>query len=74
LPNGAEDIADCQPVYETLPGWTDSTVGITDYQKLPPQAQAYLKRIEEVTGVPIHMISTSPDRDHTILIRDPFQP
>jgi adenylosuccinate synthase len=57
-----------------MPGWTDSTVGITDYQKLPPQAQAYLKRIEEVTGVPIHMISTSPDRDHTILIRDPFQP
>ena len=74
LPNGAEDIADCQPVYETMSGWSVSTVGITDYHKLPPQAQAYLKRIEEVTGVPIHMISTSPDRDHTILIRDPFQP
>jgi adenylosuccinate synthase len=71
---GADDIADCQPVYETLPGWTDSTVGITDYNRLPVQAQAYLRRIEEVTGVPIHMISTSPDRDHTILIRDPFQP
>jgi len=74
LPNGAEDIADCQPVYETMSGWSVSTVGITDYHKLPPQAQAYLKRIEEATGVPIHMISTSPDRDHTILIRDPFQP
>jgi adenylosuccinate synthase len=74
LPNGAEDIADCHPVYETLPGWSDSTVGITQYEKLPAQAQAYLQRIEEVTGVPIHMISTSPDRDHTILIRDPFQP
>jgi adenylosuccinate synthase len=49
-------------------------VGITDYNRLPVQAQAYLRRIEEVTGVPIHMISTSPDRDHTILIRDPFQP
>ncbi|MFM7801873.1 MAG: adenylosuccinate synthetase, partial [Limnohabitans sp.] len=60
--------------YETLPGWTDSTVGITELARLPVQAQAYLKRIEEVTGVPIHMISTSPDRDHTILIRDPFQP
>jgi adenylosuccinate synthase len=57
-----------------MPGWTDSTVGITDRARLPVQAQAYLKRIEEVTGVPIHMISTSPDRDHTILIRDPFQP
>ena len=74
LPNGAEDIADCRPVYETLSGWSVSTVGITEYHKLPPEAQAYLKRIEEVTGVPIHMISTSPDRDHTILIRDPFQP
>jgi len=71
---GADDIADCQPVYETLPGWTDSTVGITDHAQLPAQAKAYLQRIEEVTGVPIHMISTSPDRDHTILIRDPFQP
>ena len=50
------------------------TVGITDHAQLPAQAKAYLKRIEEVTGVPIHMISTSPDRDHTILIRDPFQP
>ena len=74
LPMGADDIADCQPVYETMAGWTDSTVGITDYNRLPVQAQAYLRRIEEVTGVPIHMISTSPDRDHTILIRDPFQP
>jgi adenylosuccinate synthase len=74
LPMGADDIADCQPVYETMAGWTDSTVGITDYRRLPVQAQAYLRRIEEVTGVPIHMISTSPDRDHTILIRDPFQP
>jgi adenylosuccinate synthase len=72
LPNGAEDIADCQPVYETMPGWTDSTVGITDYAKLPPQARAYLERIAQVTGVPIHLISTSPDRDHTIMVRHPF--
>ena len=57
LPMGADDIADCEPVYETMPGWTDSTVGITDRARLPVQAQAYLKRIEEVTGVPIHMIS-----------------
>jgi len=74
LPMGADDIADCEPVYETMPGWSESTVGITDYKKLPLQAQSYLQRIEQVTGVPIHMISTSPDRDHTILIRDPFQP
>ena len=72
LPMGAEDIERCKPVYETLPGWTQSTVGVTDYDKLPEAAQRYLKRIEEVTGVPIHMISTSPDRDHTILLQDPF--
>ncbi len=72
LPMGAEEIAACKPIYETLPGWTQSTVGVTDYNKLPAAAQRYLQRIEEVTGVPIHMISTSPDRDHTILLRDPF--
>jgi adenylosuccinate synthase len=72
LPMGADDIASCKPIYETMPGWTDSTVGITDYAKLPPQARAYLERIAQVTGVPIHLISTSPDRDHTIIVRHPF--
>ncbi|MDO9357536.1 MAG: adenylosuccinate synthase, partial [Polaromonas sp.] len=72
LPMGADDIERCKPVYETLPGWTQSTVGVTDYDKLPEAAQRYLQRIEDVTGVPIHMISTSPDRDHTILLQDPF--
>jgi len=72
LPMGADDIARCKPIYESLPGWTQSTVGVTDYDKLPAAAQRYLKRIEEVTGVPIHMISTSPDRDHTILLRNPY--
>jgi adenylosuccinate synthase len=72
LPMGADDIASCKPIYETMPGWTDSTVGITDYAKLPPQARAYVERIAQVTGVPIHLISTSPDRDHTIMVRHPF--
>jgi len=72
LPMGADDIARCKPIYETLPGWSDSTVGITDYARLPQQARAYLERIAEVTGVPIHLISTSPDRDHTIMVRHPF--
>ena len=72
LPMGAEDIARCKPIYEDMPGWTQSTVGVTDYAALPPAAQRYLKRIEEVTGVPIHMVSTSPDRDHTILLRNPY--
>ncbi len=72
LPMGADDIARCEPVYETLPGWKDTTVGVTQLDQLPPAARNYLKRIEEVTGVPIHVVSTSPDRDHTILLRNPF--
>ncbi|WP_332777551.1 adenylosuccinate synthase [Polaromonas sp.] len=72
LPMGADDIARCKPIYETLPGWSQSTVGVTRYDELPVTAQQYLQRIEEVTGVPIDMISTSPDRDHTILLRNPY--
>ena len=72
LPMGADDIARCTPIYESMPGWSQSTVGVTDYDKLPPAAQQYLQRIEEVTGVPIHMVSTSPDRDHTILLKNPY--
>ena len=72
LPLGADDIARCQPIYETLPGWTESSVGVTQYDQLPLNAQRYLDRIQETTGVPIHVVSTSPDRDHTILIRHPY--
>ena len=72
LPMGADDIARCVPIYETMPGWSQSSVGVTQYDQLPPAAQRYLQRIEEVTGVPVHMISTSPDRDHTILLRNPY--
>ncbi len=72
LPMGADDIARCTPIYESMPGWSQSTVGVTDYDKLPPQAQRYLARIEQVTGVPIAMVSTSPDRDHTILLTNPY--
>ncbi len=72
LPMGAEDIARCKPIYETLEGWSVSTVGVTELNKLPVQARLYLQRIEQVTGVPIHIVSTSPDRDHTILIKHPY--
>ena len=72
LPMGAEEISRCVPIYETLPGWSQSSVGVTKYEQLPAAAQHYLRRIEEITGVPIHMISTSPDRDHTILLRNPY--
>ena len=74
LPMGADDIARCQPIYETVSGWSESTVGVTSIDRLPPQAQHYLRRIEETTGVPIAMVSTSPDRDHTILLHNPYAP
>src|SRR5574343_464073 len=73
LPMGADEIARCVPVYETLPGWSESSVGVTQYDKLPANAQHYLNRIEAVTGVPIHVVATSPDRDHTILLHHPYQ-
>ncbi len=72
LPMGADDIERCVPIYETLSGWSESSVGVTDYAKLPANAKRYLERIATVTGVPIHVISTSPDRDHTILLVDPY--
>ena len=72
LPFGAEAVARSKPVYETLPGWKESTFGLKSYADLPYNAKRYLKRIEELTGVGVDMVSTGPDRDQTILIRDPF--
>ena len=72
LPLGADDIARCKPVYETLEGWSQSTVGVTSYDKLPVNARLYLQRIQHAAGVPIHLISTSPDREHTIMVKHPF--
>ncbi len=72
LPMGADDIERCTPIYEVMEGWSQSTVGVTDYAKLPVQARLYLQRIAQVTGVPIDVVSTSPDRDHTIMMRHPY--
>ncbi len=71
-PVGAEAFAACEPVYVEMPGWSESTVGITEYEKLPANARAYLKKIEEITGAPVDIISTGPDRNETIVLRDPF--
>ncbi|WP_227817992.1 adenylosuccinate synthase [Nitrogeniibacter aestuarii] len=73
LPVGAEETERCVPVYESLPGWKESTVGVKNYEDLPAAARAYLKRIEEVCAVPVDMISTGPDRDETIVLRHPFK-
>ncbi|HBR98178.1 MAG TPA: adenylosuccinate synthase [Gammaproteobacteria bacterium] len=72
LPCGAEAIADCEPVYEQLDGWQDSTVGLTRHEDLPPAAVAYIQRIEELIGVPVHIISTGPDRSQNIFKYHPF--
>lgn len=72
LPVGAELLAECEPVYEELPGWKDSTVGIQKFDQLPENARAYLRHIERICGVPVDVISTGPDRDETIVMRHPF--
>ncbi|WP_037472545.1 adenylosuccinate synthase [Simplicispira psychrophila] len=72
LPMGADDISRCKPIYERMDGWTDSTVGITQYDDLPINARLYLQRIEHVTGVRVALVSTSPDRDHTIMRQHPY--
>jgi len=72
LPFGAEMLAECEPLYEEMPGWSTSTVGLTSHGELPRAAQNYLKRMEEVCGVPIDLISTGPDRNQTIVRRHPF--
>jgi adenylosuccinate synthase len=73
LPVGAEELDSCEPVYEEMPGWKESTVGLTRFKQLPRAAQNYLKRIENVCGVPIHLISTGPEREQTIVLRHPFK-
>jgi adenylosuccinate synthase len=73
FPVGAEDACRCVPVYETMPGWKESTVGAKSLAALPANARAYIKRIEELVGVPIDMVSTGPDREETIVLRHPFE-
>ncbi len=72
LPLDADEIEACTPIYETFPGWTETTFGMTSWDKLPANARSYLKRVEEVIGAPIDMVSTGPDREHTIVLRHPY--
>jgi len=71
-PDGAEDFAVCEAIYEDLPGWRESTVGARNYDELPEAARVYLKRIEEFVETPIDIVSTGPDREETIILRHPF--
>jgi len=65
-------VSRCKPVYEEMPGWQESTVGIRDFAKLPKAAQAYIRRLETLLEIPINIISTGPERDETIILHDPF--
>lgn len=71
-PLSLEGYTALEPVYEELPGWRESTVGVTDYAALPLNARKYLERLENLVGVPIDVISTGPDREQTIVLRHPF--
>lgn len=71
-PIETELFAQCEPVYEELPGWSESTARIRNFADLPANAQKYLLRVEALAGLPIDMISTGPDRKDTIVLRDPF--
>ena len=72
LPMGSDEVADCQPILESMSGWTESTVGATSHEALPVAARAYLARIEALCEIPIDIISTGPERDETILRCHPF--
>ena len=72
LPSGAEAMAECEPVYEELPGWLDSTSGLKSWDELPANAQNYLHRLQELTNTAIKIVSTGPDREETICLEHPF--
>jgi len=72
-PTNPDDWADLEPVYETLPGWSESTRGVTAFEALPANARAYLQAMEEFTGAPIHLVSTGPDRNEIIVLKHPLE-
>lgn len=73
LPLSADEFNGCVPVYIDMPGWKESTLGVTDYEQLPANARAYIEKVESLAGVPIDIISTGPDRCETIVRRDLFK-
>ncbi len=73
LPAGATNQASVKPIYETMPGWQGSTRGARSWADLPAEAVKYVRRVEELIGCPVSMVSTSPEREDVILMRDPFK-
>ena len=72
FPSNAAEQAVCTPIYEEMPGWSETTYGARSWAELPANAVKYIRRLEELTGMPVALLSTSPERDDTILVRDPF--
>ena len=73
LPTAADQQARCTPIYEEMKGWSESTEGAKSWNDLPANAIKYVKRIEELIECPVALLSTSPKREDTILVTDPFQ-
>ncbi|MCI6864362.1 MAG: adenylosuccinate synthase [Anaerobiospirillum succiniciproducens] len=71
-PLAAYEYAKVTPVYETMPGWSESTVGVTKFDDLPENAKKYIRRLEELAGIPVAIISTGPEREQTIMLIDPM--
>ena len=72
FPSNSTDQAACTPVYEEMPGWQESTYGARTWADLPANALKYIRRVEELTRIPVALLSTSPERDDTIMVKDPF--
>ncbi|HSC60397.1 MAG TPA: adenylosuccinate synthetase, partial [Rhizomicrobium sp.] len=72
LPADATEQARCKPIYEEMEGWNCSTRGARSWADLPAQAVKYVRRVEELIGAPVALLSTSPEREDTIMVRDPF--
>jgi adenylosuccinate synthase len=72
FPSNADAQATCKPVYEEMPGWSDTTYGARNWSELPDNAVNYIRRVEQLTNLPVTVLSTSPERDDTILVKDPF--
>jgi adenylosuccinate synthase len=73
LPYGADSIEHCEPIFEDHPGWSETTFGVKTWEGLPKNAQTYLKRIEQLVGASIAIVSTGPDREETVVVRHPFR-
>jgi adenylosuccinate synthase len=73
LPLGADQVSSCKPLLIEMPGWKESTFGVNDWERLPENARNYLLKLEELCNVPLHIISTGPERNETIMLQHPFE-